>query len=99
VQPSVGFYNVFNFANFDTLNGLLTGLLGRSMELLPWDTTLLGWVSEPAFMPLARLGRLNSHSSSASEPNRTLDGSRHELREFVLRVKGRRKEMNEEDEE
>jgi hypothetical protein len=33
VQPSVGFYNVFNFANFDlpglTLNGLLTGSAGQ----------------------------------------------------------------------
>ncbi len=33
VQPSVGFYNVFNFANFDlpgaTLNGLLTGGVGQ----------------------------------------------------------------------
>jgi Carboxypeptidase regulatory-like domain len=33
VQPSVGFYNLFNFANFDlpssTLNGLLTGAVGQ----------------------------------------------------------------------
>ncbi len=33
VQPSVGFYNVFNFANFDlpgtALNGLLTGAAGQ----------------------------------------------------------------------
>lgn len=33
VQPSAGFYNVFNFANFDssssTLNGLLTGGVGQ----------------------------------------------------------------------
>ena len=33
VQPSVGFYNLFNFANFDlpgtALNGLLTGAAGQ----------------------------------------------------------------------
>jgi len=33
VQPSVGFYNLFNFANFDlpaaSLNGLLTGAAGQ----------------------------------------------------------------------
>ena len=33
LQPSVGFYNVFNFANFDlpgtALNGLLTGAAGQ----------------------------------------------------------------------
>jgi len=33
VQPSIGFYNVFNFANFDlpgnSLNGLLTGAAGQ----------------------------------------------------------------------
>jgi hypothetical protein len=33
VQPSVGFYNLFNFANFDlpsaTLNGLLSGAVGQ----------------------------------------------------------------------
>jgi len=33
LQPSVGFYNLFNFANFDlpgtTLNGLLTGAAGQ----------------------------------------------------------------------
>jgi len=33
VQPSVGFYNMFNFANFDlpgaALNGLLTGAAGQ----------------------------------------------------------------------
>ena len=33
VQPSVGFYNLLNFANFDlpsnTLNGLLTGAAGQ----------------------------------------------------------------------
>jgi hypothetical protein len=33
VQPSVGFYNLMNFANFDlpsaTLNGLLTGAVGQ----------------------------------------------------------------------
>jgi hypothetical protein len=33
VQPSVGFYNLFNFANFDlpgtSLNGLLTGTVGQ----------------------------------------------------------------------
>jgi len=33
VQPSVGFYNLFNFANFDlpgnTLNELLTGTAGQ----------------------------------------------------------------------
>jgi hypothetical protein len=29
VQPSVGFYNLFNFANFGTLNGLLTGSVGQ----------------------------------------------------------------------
>jgi hypothetical protein len=33
LQPSVGFYNIFNFANFDlpsnTLNGLLTGAVGQ----------------------------------------------------------------------
>jgi hypothetical protein len=33
VQPSVGFYNLFNFANFDlpgaALNGLLTGAVGQ----------------------------------------------------------------------
>ena len=33
VQPSAGFYNLFNFANFDlpgiTLNGLLTGAAGQ----------------------------------------------------------------------
>jgi len=33
LQPSVGFYNLFNFANFDlpgnALNGLLTGAIGQ----------------------------------------------------------------------
>jgi hypothetical protein len=33
MQPSVGFYNLFNFANFDlpgnALNGLLTGAAGQ----------------------------------------------------------------------
>ncbi len=33
VQPSVGFYNLFNFANFDLpgnmMNGLLTGAAGQ----------------------------------------------------------------------
>ena len=33
LQPSVGFYNLFNFANFDlpgnALNGLLTGAAGQ----------------------------------------------------------------------
>ena len=33
VQPSVGFYNLFNFSNFDlpsaSLNGLLTGATGQ----------------------------------------------------------------------
>ena len=29
VQPSVGFYNLFNFANFGTLDGLLTGSVGQ----------------------------------------------------------------------
>jgi len=33
IQPSVGFYNLFNFANFDlpgnALNGLLTGASGQ----------------------------------------------------------------------
>ena len=33
VQPSVGFYNLFNFANFDLpgnmMNGLLTGAVGQ----------------------------------------------------------------------
>jgi hypothetical protein len=33
LQPSVGFYNIFNFANFDlpgtALNGLLTGAAGQ----------------------------------------------------------------------
>ena len=33
VQPSAGFYNLFNFANFDlpgaSLNGLLTGAAGQ----------------------------------------------------------------------
>ena len=33
IQPSVGFYNLFNFANFDlpgaSLNGLLTGAAGQ----------------------------------------------------------------------
>jgi hypothetical protein len=33
LQPSVGFYNMFNFANFDlpgtALNGLLTGIAGQ----------------------------------------------------------------------
>ena len=33
VQPSAGFYNLFNFANFDlpgtALNGLLTGAAGQ----------------------------------------------------------------------
>ena len=33
IQPSVGFYNVFNFANFDLpgnmMNGLLTGAVGQ----------------------------------------------------------------------
>lgn len=33
IQPSAGFYNLFNFANFDlpgaALNGLLTGAAGR----------------------------------------------------------------------
>jgi hypothetical protein len=33
MQPSVGFYNLFNFANFDlpgaSLNGLLTGAAGQ----------------------------------------------------------------------
>ena len=47
VQPSVGFYNLLNFANFDlpsaTLNGLLTG--GRRADQWnrrPSDTILLG---------------------------------------------------------
>jgi hypothetical protein len=33
IQPSVGFYNLFNFANFDLpgnmMNGLLTGAVGQ----------------------------------------------------------------------
>jgi hypothetical protein len=41
VQPSVGLYNVFNFANFDlpgmTLNGLLTGSAGQINGTAPLD--------------------------------------------------------------
>ena len=37
VQPSAGFYNLFNFANFDlpaaSLNGLLTGAAGQINDL------------------------------------------------------------------
>jgi hypothetical protein len=33
LQPSLGFYNIFNFANYDlpgtALNGLLTGIAGQ----------------------------------------------------------------------
>jgi hypothetical protein len=43
VQPSAGFYNLFNFANFDlpgnALNGLLTGAPAESMESLSPGTT------------------------------------------------------------
>jgi hypothetical protein len=39
VQPSVGFYNLFNFANFDlpgnALNGLLTGAAGQINKSAP----------------------------------------------------------------
>ena len=41
IQPSVGFYNIFNFANFDlpsaTLNGLLTGSGGAINGTTPTD--------------------------------------------------------------
>jgi hypothetical protein len=43
LQPSVGFYNIFNFANFDSpgtaLNGLLTGAAGQVNGLPPLATT------------------------------------------------------------
>ena len=46
VQPSVGFYNLLNFANFDlpsaTLDGLLTGGAGILTEPTRMDTTLRG---------------------------------------------------------
>jgi hypothetical protein len=42
LQPSVSFYNMFNFANFDlpgiTLNGLLTGAAGQINGTTPTGT-------------------------------------------------------------
>ena len=45
VQPSVGFYNLFNFANFDlpgtALNGLLTGAAGQINAI--WLLIYIAW--------------------------------------------------------
>jgi hypothetical protein len=73
VQPSVGFYNLFNFANFDlpaaSLNGLLTGAAGRSMEPLPLAITWTALESDQACTRSVLPDRSNSDYASPSRLN------------------------------